>query len=305
MDLLASGDILLKSVPNVVWSGIVGSLITVVGVLTTNLGLSRRHKQQLKHTADENALKRMHDAAESALDRRMKLRRDVYIPAIEAVHAAMSSLGLMADPSVPRSAIQAKIVDAVGLISKVNAVASLETVGAAGMLLQQLMTANMDLSLKRGPIEAAYAQEQANGNTVTRAVEDHGRWVQVQTSMLFDGPVPPEKWSFLKSQIAFQQKLVDEWTGKRAASFRDLQIAQLAFLKAMAASQSKLTDASVTTSIALRTELGMSEDSRDQLRGILTENGERARKALEETIERIEEGLRVSNRLPPDGDQKK
>jgi hypothetical protein len=293
MDLLATGGMLLKSVPDVVWSGIVGSLITVVGVLTTNLGLSRRHKQQLKHTADENALKRMHDASESALDRKMKLRRDVYIPAIEGVYTAMSAIGSMADPSVPRSVIQAKIVDAVGSIAKVNAVASLETVAAAGVLLQQLMVVNMDLSGKRAAIEAAFAQEQANGNIVTRAVEDHGRWVQVQTAMVFDGPAPPEKWSFLKNQIAFQQRLVDEWTGKRVASSRDLQNAQLAFLKAMAASQSKLTDASVTTSIALRTELGMLEDSQDQLRAILTENGERARKALEETIERIEEGLRV------------
>jgi hypothetical protein len=294
MDLLASGGTLLKSVPNVVWSGIVGSLITVVGVLTTNLGLSRRHKQQLKHTADENALKRTHDASESALDRKMKLRRDVFIPAIEAVYTAGSAIGSMADPSVPRSVIQARIVDAIGLISKVNAVASLETVAAAGVLLQQLMAVNIDLSLKRAAIEAAYGQEQANGKTVIRAIEDHGRWVQVQTSMLFEGPVRPEKWSFVNNQIAFQQGLVDEWTVKRAASFRELQNAQLAFLRAMAEFQPKLTEPSVTASIALRTELGMLEDNRDELRGILTENAERARKALDEAIDRIEEGLRVS-----------
>jgi hypothetical protein len=294
MGLFVSGEILLKSVPNVVWSGIVGSLITVVGVLATNVGLSRRHTQQLKHTADENALKRQHDASESALDRKMKLRRDVYIPAIEALYSASSSIGAMVDPAVPRSELQAKFVDAVGLISKVNAVASLETVAAAGALLQQVMALNVDLSAKRSAIELAHSQLQANGQIVTRSVEDHARWVQVQTSMLFEGPPQAEKWKFVMNQIAFYQGQIDQWTAKRVTSSRELQIAQLAFLKAMVLSQPKLADATITTSIALRSELGMLDDNQDELRDTLAENSEKARRALEEVVLRVEQGLGIS-----------
>ncbi|MEM5297615.1 hypothetical protein VSR82_25185 [Burkholderia sp. JPY481] len=285
---------MLKSVPNVVWSGIVGSLITVIGVLATNVGLSRRHAQQLKHTADENALKRLHDASESALDRRMKLKRDVYIPAIEALYTASSSIGAMADPTVPRSELQAKFVDAVGLISKVNAVASLTTVAAAGALLQQVMALNIELSAKRSAIELAHDQLQVNGQIVTRSVEDHARWVQVQTSMLFEGPPQAEKWNFVVNQIAFHQRQIDQWTAKRSASSRELQMAQLDFLRTMALSQPKLTDVSITASIALRSELGMLDDNQDQLRRTLAENGEQARRALEEVIRRVEHELSIS-----------
>lgn len=73
VDILAVWDDLcgyLASVPDVVWSGIVASVITVLGVMVTNWGLSKRHRQQLRHTEEENARKRAHDASESALDRR-------------------------------------------------------------------------------------------------------------------------------------------------------------------------------------------------------------------------------------------
>ncbi|MBC8751289.1 MULTISPECIES: hypothetical protein [Paraburkholderia] len=300
MDWVASGldglTSLLAAVPNVVWSGIVGSLITVIGVLVTNFGLSRRHREQLQHTAEENARKLTHDASESALDRKMKLKRDVYIPAIEAVYSATSSFGALADPSNLRSDIQQNFVEAVGSISKVNAVGSLESVAAVGALLQRLLSVNLELSVKRNAIEVVYGQLQANARTVTRAVEEHGRWVQVQTSMLFEGPPVPEKWNFVANQIGFQQGQINLWTAKQTASSRELQLAQLAFLRVMAKSQPKLTDASITASVALRDELGMLDGSQGQLRQTLAENGELARKALEEAIARAEQEIGKSER---------
>jgi hypothetical protein len=281
----------LKSVPNVVWSGIVGSFITVVGVLATNFGLSRRHREQLAHTADESARKRSHDASESALERKMKLRRDVFIPAIEAVYFATSALATLADPTIPRSMTQGKFVDAVGLISKVNAVASAETVAVAGALLNHLMTMNLELAFKRGPIELAYSQVQANAQIVTRSVEEHGRWVQVQTSMLFDGPPPVEKLNFVGGQIAFQQSQIDQWTERRESSSRNLQIAQLAFLKAMAEFQTDVSEASISTSIALRGELDILGDSPDALRETLTKQSVIAKQTLQEAIRRLEDQL--------------
>jgi hypothetical protein len=38
----------------------------------------------------------------------------------------------------------------------------------------------------------------------SRAVQEHGRWVQIQTAMLFDRPPNPDKWNFIQNQIAVQ-----------------------------------------------------------------------------------------------------
>lgn len=75
------------AIPDVVWSGIVGSLITIAGVLVTNRGLSARHREQLRHTANE-----------SAKAREMDLRKEVYIPAIEAALMASGAIGTLSNP---------------------------------------------------------------------------------------------------------------------------------------------------------------------------------------------------------------
>jgi hypothetical protein len=284
----------LNSVPNVVWSGIVGSFITVVGVLATNLGLSRRHREQLAHTADESTRKRSHDASESALERKMKLRRDIFIPAIEAVYFATSALATLSDPTIPRSVTLGKFVDAVGLIAKVNAVASAETVAAAGSLINHLMSMSLELGFKRNPIELAYSQVQANAQVVTRAVEEHWRWVQIQTSMLFEGPPPVEKFHFVGGQIALQQSQIDQWTGKRDTNSRKLQIAQLEFLKAMAEFQTSVSEASISTSIALRGELDILDDNPDTLRETLTKQSQIAKRTLQDSILRLEDQLGIT-----------
>ena len=77
----------LSRIPNVVWSGIVASLITVLGVLVTNAGLSNRHRQQLAHSASE-----------STVEREMELRRDIYMPAIDATVIATSAIGGLSNP---------------------------------------------------------------------------------------------------------------------------------------------------------------------------------------------------------------
>ena len=279
---------LLKSVPDVVWSGIVGSLITVVGVRATNLGLSRRHTEQLAHTAEENARKRAHDASESALERKMKLRRDVFIPAIEAVFIATSALAALADPNTPASVTQRKFVDSVGVISKVNAIASAEAVAAASALLNCLMMMNVGLSFKRGSIDAAFSLVQANAQVVSRSVEEHGRWVQTQTSLLYEGPPPEERWKFVNGQIAFHQAQIDQWKKKHQESLRNLQLAQLEFFKALADSHTQMSDASILASIALRGELDMLNDDREGLRKLLKEQSVIAKGTLQEAIIRLE-----------------
>ncbi|SIO50911.1 hypothetical protein SAMN05444172_2623 [Burkholderia sp. GAS332] len=295
MDILGAIGTLLRSVPNVVWSGIVASVITVLGVLVTNLGLSKRHREQLAHTAQENARKLAHEASESALERKMKLRRDVYIPAIEGVYAATSALGSMAQPATQRDEAQRRFSEAVGLISKVNAVAGAETVSATGALLNSLMQLNLELSFKRAPIDDANGRVQANAQTVARAVGEHGRWVQVQTSLLFDGPPSAEKWNFVCAQIAFQQSQIDQWQAQSGSSMRDLHRAQLEFLKTMVELQPSVRDIAISASIALRKELGMLDEDQDELKQIMIKQYDGARKTMKAAIERLERQLNVSS----------
>lgn len=62
----------LKSVPDVIWSGLLASFLTLGGVLLSNRGYTQRLRLQLDH-----------DAAEKTKERTAILRRETYLRAAE------------------------------------------------------------------------------------------------------------------------------------------------------------------------------------------------------------------------------
>lgn len=73
---------LLRSIPDVVWSGVIASTVTLTGVVVLDRSNTARLKIQLQHDAQENA--KEHTAT---------LRREVYLSAAEELTRANSYLG--------------------------------------------------------------------------------------------------------------------------------------------------------------------------------------------------------------------
>src|SRR5262245_53109824 len=72
---------LLKFIPDVVWSGIIASLLTLSGVLISNKSNTARLRMQLNH-----------DAEQKERDRKATIRREVYIRAAEELVKANTHL---------------------------------------------------------------------------------------------------------------------------------------------------------------------------------------------------------------------
>ena len=60
----------IESVPDVVWAAVIASIITLSGVIAANISNTNRLKLQLGH-----------DSREKEKDRKMTLRREVYLQA--------------------------------------------------------------------------------------------------------------------------------------------------------------------------------------------------------------------------------
>src|SRR5262245_49382082 len=88
----------LSSIPDVVWSGVIASILTLSGVLVSNWSNTKRLLVQLKHDADENQKERV-----------AGLRREVYLTAAEELTKASTYLG-----SLPQADL-AKVNAAEGL----------------------------------------------------------------------------------------------------------------------------------------------------------------------------------------------
>src|SRR3546814_20413118 len=73
---------LLKEVPDVVWSAVIASVITLAGVMLSNWSNTQRLMRQLAH-----------DAHEKEKERSSAMRRDVYLKATEEMATVGSYFG--------------------------------------------------------------------------------------------------------------------------------------------------------------------------------------------------------------------
>ena len=73
----------VQTIPDVIWSGLIASVLTLGGVLISNRSNSSRLKLQLRH-----------DAEQKTTERTASLRRDVYLEAAEQLTKANAYLGV-------------------------------------------------------------------------------------------------------------------------------------------------------------------------------------------------------------------
>jgi hypothetical protein len=81
---------LLRQIPAAFWGVITGSLFTLFGVWLSNRAQSRRLELQFAH-----------DRGSKREDRELTMKRDVYLPAIEAVTTGIAVIARLADVSLP------------------------------------------------------------------------------------------------------------------------------------------------------------------------------------------------------------
>jgi hypothetical protein len=270
----------LADIPPVVWSGIAGSGLTVLGVTLTNRGLSRRHREQLTHAAVEAERARQHQKEESEIARAMQLRKDVYLPAIAGVLSAYQSISRLIDVGTPRSELDKVYLEGVAAIGKATVLAHSETVVAVTKLLSHLSSAHASLSMRRAQLDQWAAERNASANTVTRIVADQTRWTETQTQLVFTGPPPAEQWTFIQNQLKFIQGQIDRFVSQRDE--KDLTIAkgQLEFMNELAGYMDDWQAASVGANIALRKELGLTPPDEEVLRRALRDGHAESKRAF-------------------------
>lgn len=122
-----------RSIPDVIWSGVLASVLTLSGVLISNWSNTNRLRMQLQH-----------DATEKAKERTAALRREVYLQAAEELTKANSHLA-----SLPQSDLS-KTNAADGLQGFFAAAAKLQLVAEpkTALLVNQLVATYGELLLR-------------------------------------------------------------------------------------------------------------------------------------------------------------
>ncbi len=269
-------------IPDVVWSGIVASVITVTGVLITNFGLSTRHRQQLAHTEHESTVKR-----------EMELRRDIYMPAIEATVVAMTAIGSLSNPATSHDDVSEKFGDAAAKIGKASAIAKPETVRTLGKLISSIRTLYIKVLVVRQPILDAHSRMSAAIALIDRNSQDRDRWIQARLDVLYQEGLNQERDAFLVRQVEFSNRMIDHWTTQRDAVKLELCRAQIAFLKEMLVLNPVAAQAICAACVAIREDFKFEGDDLEAVRQALTDNATNATQFLREMTTSFEAEIQV------------
>lgn len=272
----------LSCIPDVVWSGIVASIITVLGVLVTNAGLSKRHRQQLAHSASESKVKR-----------EMELRRDIYMPAIEATVIATSAIGSMTNPATSHDDVNEKYADAAAKIGKASAIAKPETVRMLGTLTDRMRVLYTKLLIRRQPIMNAHSRMSAAIALIDRNSQDRDRWIQSRLDVLYNEGVNQERDDFLVRQTDFCNRMIDHWTIQRDEAGLELSRAQVDFLKEMLILYPDVAQAMGMACVAIREDFNFEGDNLEAVRQVFTDNATAATRFLDETTASLEVALQA------------
>ena len=98
---------IVAMVPGTFWGVIIGSFFTLGGVVLSNRASDGRLRAQFEY---ERELRNR--------DRKLALRKDIYLAALEAISAALESVGKMADLEIPINEITERYAQRAPAVAK-------------------------------------------------------------------------------------------------------------------------------------------------------------------------------------------
>jgi hypothetical protein len=278
------------NVPTVIWAALIAAGIAWFTTILSNRNSREQLAMQLKDGADQRER-----------ERAMALRRDVYLPAIEAIVRAHGTLGRLLDLDSNMSEIGQQMTSDLATIAKVHLVAREATVRGVLEYVTALMPAYLEFSGERMMLairKTAIASQQA---LMDLSVDAQRRLVELMREQNLSGNQDRAAMDRIGRQFEVEKNAYAGF----AAKHRELNITQATELLRVA---ERLKDASVAVArlmppplLAARQELDLPIDA-DEFTRLYEAQQDAGLRAMQEFIDRIRRQLEQSLRPPPGPD---
>jgi hypothetical protein len=237
---------LLALVPATVWSGIIGAILALSGVLLSNWGSTSRLRIQLKH-----------DSAEKAKERTAALRREVYLRAIEELVKANSHLAGLPNLDPTKVNIGEGLQGFFAAAARLQLVAEPKTALLVNRLVGQYGELLFDLLALLSPAHAAQSAIQIANHHYTLAQAEVTRILGEMAKLNESGKSDPDVFRALQSSLAFQQSQSEKFAADRDAAWSRFNAANVAFQRMLLTKLRDLASQQVPVMIELRRDLGL------------------------------------------------
>lgn len=266
----ALGEILksLGEVPDVVWSGIIASLLTFIGVMLSNGSNTKRLNIQLNH-----------DAKEKAKERTAVLRRDVYLKAIEELNRVNTKLVALAQADFVNSNPTNDLQDFYAAASKLQLIAEPETSILASKLVAAYGILTMRLLARLGPLNDIKIEISISDRAYDVAVAEVNRVLEKQRLLVESGQPDQIQMAALNNAYDFSSSQAKNYADQRAAAWESFHQHHVEYVKMVMRELKIIGEQHPPLMIAIRRDLGLTEEIE-----ILKEHLDSQWKEMEEVV---------------------
>lgn len=240
----------ITSIPDVIWSGVIASVLTLSGVLISNWSNSNRHKAQLKHDSDEKAK-----------ERKANLRREVYLLAAEELVKANNHLGKLPQLDITKSN------PADGLQGFFAAAAKLQLVSEpkTSLLVSELVTTYGELVLKAIsktlPIQELRVDIAIRDDHYNRAQAEVSRILATMTQFNESAQTDAIAFAALQRSFEFHQGQATIIASEREGLWKQQNSLHITFVKELLTEMKVIGEQQVPVMVEIRRELDLAGDA--------------------------------------------
>jgi len=239
----------LRSVPAVVWSGVIASLLTLGGVLLSNWSNTKRLRIQLQH-----------DSAEKTAERRAVLRREVYLKAVEELTKAGSYLSTLPEKDPAKENLGEGVQGFAIAAAKLQLVAEPKTALLANEVAASFGELTVRLLGKVMPLHRARAQIRIHDDLY---IEAHAQVKRVLSEMakLNEAAEPnPRLWEALQRSLDGYMTHMSAHANNRSQAWDLFNLSNAQFQKQLIAELREIGGKQIPLLIEIRRDLGLTTE---------------------------------------------
>jgi hypothetical protein len=260
---------------------LVSSVVSLASTLLSNSNSRQQVRAQLAH-----------DATQRDRERSMALRRDVYVPAAEALVDAQSVLGQLIDVESDRAALGRQFQGDLATLAKIHVVGSEKTVRALMTYLQTLMPTYLKVIMGHAELSVRKQAIATEKSLMDRADADLQRSIQLMKQHTLTGNPDTALWERLSRQAEAERASWQTHAERHTALWRAQAQATVTLFERSMDGILEVANTIPAALMAARSDLDMPLDAAEYQR-MWTEQ----QRAVTETLKTTMEQLRA--RLPP------
>ncbi|MBX9400776.1 hypothetical protein K4L06_05585 [Lysobacter sp. BMK333-48F3] len=265
------------TIPNVIWSGVIASIITLAGVMLSNWSNTNRLAKQLRH-----------DASEKQKDRNATLRREVYLRAVEEFARASHQIGKLPNIDPKKVNLADGFQDLFVIAAKLQLVSSAPTARLVG----ELTTTYGELLLEMIEVVRPLHDVQTDIDTISEA---HSRYVDESKRILaaitqFNESARTESAVFeaLCRSYEYSQGQAERHSEHKIALMEKRTELSYEFSRSVIPVMKRIAEVQAPVMVAIRQELDLDGDIGD-FKAQSAENLVRIESAMDKALQRMEE----------------